>query len=95
MVHNTNENIGQVQEGGTSLIMFGTLTNHVDAPFKNETGLGQWSVMTIKGEGRINTRIICGYNPCYTKDINLSTSYQQQRQYFINHNELVCRRKKF
>ncbi len=95
VVHNTNENIGRVQEGEMSLIMFGPLTDHLDTPLKDKIGLGQWSVMTIKGEGGIKTRIVCGYNPCYTKDINLSTSYQQQCRYFINHNKLVCPWKKF
>ncbi len=41
--HNVHENIGQVQEGGTSLLMFGTITDHIirDEPMKDETGLGR------------------------------------------------------
>jgi hypothetical protein len=42
VAHNVHKNIGRVQEGGTSLLLFGSLTeqlNH-DQTGKDETGLG-------------------------------------------------------
>jgi hypothetical protein len=96
MAHNIHKNIGRVQEGGTSLL-FGAMTEQLvhDQSGKDETGLGQWSVMTLKGEG-VQTRVVCGYNPCYNKNQNSSTSYQQHRRYFITKKgNLICPRTKF
>ncbi len=97
VAHNTHENIGCVQEGGTSLLLFGALTEQLvhDEPGKDETGLGRWSVMTLKGDG-VKTRVICGYNPCYNTKPVISTSYQQHRRYFITKKgNLTCPRTKF
>jgi hypothetical protein len=46
-------------------------------------------------EGR--TRIVCGYNPCYTKAPNTGTTYQQHRQYYIVHKKdyQCCPRTRF
>jgi hypothetical protein len=95
--HNTHENISNIQEGGTSLMMFGPITDQLDysAAKRDDSGLGRWSVMTIKGEG-YNTRIVCGHNPCYNNNPTSSTSYQQHRRYFINKKkDLTCPRTKF
>ena len=36
-------------------------------------------------------RVVCAYNPCYNTKQNSSTSYQQQRRYWINsHQDLSC-----
>jgi len=53
VAHNVHENIGRVQEGGTSLLLFGLLTEQLDndQPGKDESGLGRWSVMTLRGDG--------------------------------------------
>jgi hypothetical protein len=42
VAHNVHENIGRVQEGGTSLIMYGLLTEHLnnEGSMKDESGLG-------------------------------------------------------
>ena len=76
--------LGRVQEGGTSLLLFGALTEQLvhDEPGKDESGLGRWSVMTLKGDG-VQTRVVCGNNPCYNRKLESSTSYQQHRRYFI------------
>ncbi len=68
MAHNIHKNIGRMQEGGTSLLLFGALTEQLahDQSGKDKTGLGRWLVMTFKGEGG-QTRVVCGYNPCYNK----------------------------
>jgi hypothetical protein len=51
--------------------------------------------MTLKGEG-VQTRVVCGYNPCYNKNPNSSTSYQQHHRYFITKKgDLTCPRTKF
>jgi hypothetical protein len=96
--HNTHENIGCVQEGGTSLLAFGTVTEYLDHHQlgKDKTGLGRWSIMTFKGDNRVQKRVVCGYNPCYDRNLNSSTSYQQHRRYFIRQQkELTCLRTKF
>jgi hypothetical protein len=60
IVHNVHENFGKVQQGGTSLIMFGPLTDQLDfnETGKDDTGLGHWSVMTGQGDCAW-TRIVC------------------------------------
>ena len=68
MAHNVHEvGRGRVQEGGTSMLMFGgghRLPRHgvVRMGRDDETGLSRWVVMTLRGD--TNTRIVCGYNPC-------------------------------
>jgi hypothetical protein len=77
--HNIHENIGHIQEGGTSLLMFGPIMEYLDIEQlgKDPTGLGRWSVMTVKGSNDSQTRIVCGCIPCYNRNPNSSTSYQQ------------------
>ncbi len=97
VAHNIHENIGHMQEGGTSLLLFGALTEQIahDQSGKDKTGLGRWLVMTLKGEG-VQTRVVCGYNPCYNKNPSSSTSYQQHRRYFITKKgDLTCPQTKF
>jgi hypothetical protein len=96
--HNTLENIGCIQEGGTSLLAFGTVTEYLDYQQlgKDETGLSCWSVMTFKGDKGVQTRVVCGYNPCYNKNPDSGTAYQQHRWYFIRQRkDLTCLRAKF
>jgi hypothetical protein len=49
--HNIHKNIGHIQEGGTSLIMYRPLTEYLqhDVLAKDKKGLGRWSVMTLCG----------------------------------------------
>ncbi len=84
VAHNVHENFGKVQEGGTSLMAIGPLTEYIehDQPSKDKTGLGRWSVMTFKGDGG-RTRLICGYNPCYNKNPKSSTTYQQHQWFLL------------
>jgi hypothetical protein len=92
VAHNVHENIGRVQEGRTSLLLFGPLTEQLenDQPGKDESGLGRWSVMTLRGDG-VRTRVVCGYNPCYNKNQYSSTTYQQHRRFFITQkSDLTC-----
>ncbi len=97
VAHNIHENAGRVQQGGTSLLLFGHLTEQVDhdETGKDTSGLGRWTVITLKGDG-VPTRVVCGYNPCGNGKLNSGTTYQQQRRYFITKKkDLTCPRKKF
>jgi hypothetical protein len=82
--HNVHENVGRVQHGGTSMVLFGHLTKHLDhnKSGKDPTGLGRWTAMTVQGEG-FRMQIVCGYNPCGNNKLNSGTSYQQQRRFFV------------
>ncbi len=63
--HNTHANIGHIKEGGTSLLMFGPITEYLDLEQlgKDPTELGRWSVMTVKRSNGSQTRMVCRYNP--------------------------------
>ena len=47
--HNVNENVGRVQEGGTSMLLHGALMEQFDfePSSKDDTGLGRWAVMVF------------------------------------------------
>ncbi len=97
VAHKVHEYLGRVQEGGTSLMAFGSIIEHIanNQPGKDETGLGHWSVMTFKGENCL-THVVYGYNPCYNAKPDSSTTYQQHRHYFITQRgDLTCPRVKF
>jgi hypothetical protein len=53
VVHNVHKNFGKVQQGGTSLILFGPITEQLDfnESGKDDTGLGCWTVMTLQRDG--------------------------------------------
>ena len=44
VAHNVHENIGRLQEGGTNMLLFGSLIQQfsVDHSGKDDTGLGRW-----------------------------------------------------
>ncbi len=79
VAHNVHEYIARVQEGGTSMLMFGPLIEYLDMSEggKDMKGLVCWVVMTIKGGNGTITRIVCGYSPCKNDKPNSSTVYQQ------------------
>jgi hypothetical protein len=85
VAHNIHEadRIGWVQEGGLGLLMFGPLTEYLDMPGseKDITCLGRWTTMLLKGGTIVQTRNICGYNPCRSNQQDNITSYSQQRRY--------------
>ncbi len=97
VAHNVHKNIGKVQEGGTSLMAIGPMTEYIkhDQPGKDKTGLGQWVVMTFKGD-RGRMQVICRCNPCCNKSPKSSTTYQQHRRFLITQKkDLTCPRTKF
>ena len=51
VAHNTHKNVGRVQEGGTAMLVFGPMTQHMDlTQAKDPTGLGRWVVTTLRWE---------------------------------------------
>jgi hypothetical protein len=97
VAHNVHENIGRVQQGGTSLLFFGHLTEQLDhnESGKDDTGLGHWTVMTLQGDG-VQTRLVCGYNPSSNAKLNSGMSYQQHRRFLVTQRkDLTCPRKRF
>jgi hypothetical protein len=60
VLHNIHENIGCIQEGGTSLIMYKPLTEYLqhDVLAKDKKGLGRWSVTTLCGGGNKNPHCV-------------------------------------
>jgi hypothetical protein len=95
--HNVHtEKKRRILEGGTSLLMFGGMIDYFNLPQSGweETGLGRWVMMTLKGE--CTTRVVCGYNPCGNDRPNSGTVYHQQQQYWITKRGcLTCPRVKF
>ena len=83
--HNVHENVGRIQEGGMSMILYGPLVDQYDFKHsgKDDTGLGRWVVMVFQGSEGIKTRILCGYNSCYNKNMESRNSYQQQHRYLV------------
>ncbi len=97
VAHNVHENIGGIQQDGTSLLMFGTLTEQQDhnKSGMHDSGLGRRAVMTLQGDG-FRTRIVCAYNPCGNARLNSGTTYQQHKRYLVNiKNDLTCSRQRF
>ena len=97
--HNAHSNVGKRQEGGTCLLAIGSLLGHYDpdSSGKDESGLGRWTFMTFKGRDGFVTRVVCGYNPCYSsKKAGTSTAYQLQRNYWLSvKKQTTCPRTKF
>jgi hypothetical protein len=92
VAHSIHENVGRVQQGGISLIMFGTLVEQLtsDESGKDKSGLGRRAIMTLQGTD-VHTRIICAYNPCGNNKLNSGTTYQHQRRYLLSAKDnLTC-----
>ena len=78
------------------MMMFGGVLDYLDMMLsgRDETGLGRWVVMTLRGE--TTTRIVYGYNPCGNDKPNSGTVYHQQRRYWLEKRKCVtCPRIKF
>ena len=77
------------------MMLYGTLIEQYDfeASGKDEKGLGRWVHMMLRGEDGVNTRIVCGYNPCKSRKKATRSSYQQHRRYLITkENNRTCPR---
>jgi len=97
--HNAHGPIDKFQEGGTALLTYGPLIDHLDRGEmeRDASGLGRWVIMTFRGANNFVTRVVCGYNPCYNNSkIPNGTVYQQQAQYWITERrDLTCPLVKF
>ena len=96
--HNIHESVGKYQEGGTAVLSYKHLLQHVDSKGsgRDDLGLGRWTHMRFVGEDRIVTRIICGYSPCANKKKDSGTVYQQHRRHLINKlKDVTCPRVRF
>ena len=73
--------------------MVGPITEYLDMPAseKDSSGLGRWTTMLLKGSSGVQTRIICGYNPCKSNHQDNSTSYSQQRWHQIWQGDHIIR----
>ena len=67
--HNVQKYVSRVQQGGTSMLLFGPLIQQLDFEHsgKDDTGSGRWYYMKFCGSEGTKTQILCGYNPCYNK----------------------------
>ena len=85
VAHNVHKNVGIVQEGETSMLLFGSLIQQFDVnqSGKDDTGLRRWCYMTFCGSEGIKTWVFGSYNSCYNKKKESNTSYQQHRRFFI------------
>ena len=89
---------GRVQQGGTCILLYGSLIDQYDfkASGKDNTGLGRLVSIVLRGADGIKTRMMCGYNPCYSMKKATQSSYQQQRRYFITtEKDRTCPRTRF
>jgi hypothetical protein len=87
----TDKHAGRVQEGGTGTTCFGECTGYIRKVGRNDKGLDRWSWILMGGANRHNTQIIMENNPCKNKNVNSSTLYHQQHQYFITKKkDLTC-----
>ena len=96
--HNVHENVGRTQQGGTSLLLFGSLIDqyNFEESGKDDSGLGRWVVMTFQGSHGIVTRVVCGYNPCVTNRRATRSTYQQHKRYFVTkESDRTCPRTRF
>ena len=83
--HTTHkEGRGKVQQGGTSLMLYGESIDqyNFEASGKDGKGLCRWVHMMLRGEDDV-MRIVCGYNPCKNRKKATRPSYQQHRRYLI------------
>jgi hypothetical protein len=97
VAHNVHENTRRVQEGGTSLLLFGPMVQQYNATEsgRDDTGLERWVVITLSGNDGFTTRIVCGYNPCGNGRLDTGTVYAQHRRFLLNRGCLECPRVKF
>ena len=77
--HNANENVGRVQEGGTSMLAFGNLMDQFDGnrSGRDELGIGRSTFMQFSGSDGVVTYVVCRYNPMANNKVESGTTYKQ------------------
>ena len=71
--YNTHEDFGQKQQGSTFSLAFGQLASKVKNVGTDDSSLGRWSWMQLKGRDGHIIRIIMAYQPCKLVDTQLGT----------------------
>ena len=61
---NNNEHTTEKQQGGTVISMMEYYSPYVEETGTDETGLGRWSWIKLKGNNNLKTMIILPYIPC-------------------------------
>ncbi len=70
---------------------FGDATGYIKKVGKDEKGFGRLCWILLGCLDSHNTCLIMAYNPCKNKNVNSSTSYQQQHRYFVmKKKDLTC-----
>ena len=95
--HNVHENVGRVQEGVMSMLIYVPLVDKYDVKHsgKDDTGIGIWAIMVFKGPEGIKNRINCGYNFCYNKKMDSRSIYRKQHRYLVlKEKDQTCPRKR-
>jgi len=62
--HNTHENNGRRQQGGTFQLVMGQMASWVTEVGHDPTGLGRWCWIKFSGQNGVTARIITVYVPC-------------------------------
>ena len=79
--HNTHENFGRRQQGGTFGMVFGQLAGTIIDVGTDAWDLGRWCWMLAKGRDGHKVRIVVAYQPCISKLSQLGTVHSQHRRY--------------
>ena len=93
--HNTHEEHGRAQEGGTCLVAFDFLTSVICEMGTDSTGLGRWCWAKLQGKDNHVTRLISAYQPVRSGKSQLRSVYRQQRRYFREKGIQACPRALF
>ena len=85
VAHNVHENVGRVQEGGASMLLFGSLIQKfaVDHSGKDNTGLGRWCYMMFCGSEGIKTQLVSGTNHVIIKRRSLIHHTSNTNDYLL------------
>ena len=97
VAHNVHESkCGKTQQGGTSALLYGPLTEQHDfkASGKDPTGLGRRISIVLRGEDGITLSLVCGYNTCASSKKTIRSSYH--RRYLLKKEiDTTCPRTRF
>lgn len=96
--HNTTEEAGLGQEGGTATVAYNELATYVNQVTSgvDPTGLGHWSFLSMETAGGHVTKVVTAYNPCRSNATATRSVYQQHRHYYLQSRQsTLCPRHHF
>ena len=91
---NKHETTTVKQQGGTCLTMTAKYGQYIGDIGTDESGLGRWSWIRIKGNNNLVTTIISAYLPCIPRKQSLLSTYAQQSRYWAIRGINICAKKK-